>query len=183
MARFLFLVCLSGWLSTGCKIDREAVIDRSRFTFQMTPDSHLFFKNVRQLYYDVEDRPEAKWRVYRFSDRQERSPAIHPTIVIDWAKEESYLLLESDDQLANEPFFQVYEHDPQTARKYAYQLAERGKENMLEFATKLYEGIMAGHEFTIMINGQAEPFLQEEEARETFRIVMADYYRLIRVIR
>jgi len=182
MTRLLFLLCFSVSVFTGCKIDRETTIDRSRFTFNITPDSHLFFKNVRQLYYDVEDLPEAKWRVYRFSDRKEKSPAIHPTIVIDWVKEESYLLLESDDQLANEPLFQVYEHNPQTERKYAYYLAERGKENMLEFATKLYEGIMAGHAFTVVINGKEEPFLLEDE-REKFRIVMADYYRLIRVIR
>jgi hypothetical protein len=183
MTRFLFLICFSVSLLTGCKIDRERVIDRSRFTFKVTSDSHLFFKNVRQLYYDVEDLPEAKWRVYRFSDRHIKSPAIHPTIVIDWAKEESYLLLESDEQLANESTFQVYEYDPQTGRKYAYQLAERGKENMLEFATKLYEGVMAGHEFTVVVNGKEEPFLRDEEDRENFRVVMADYYRLIRVIR
>lgn len=83
----------------------------------------------------------------------------------------------------NEPLFQVYEYDSQNGRKYAYKLAERGKENMLEFATKLYEGIMAGHAFTVIINGKEEPFLQEDEDRENFRVVMADYYRLIRVIR
>lgn len=183
MTRFLFLIYISVLVLSACKIDRETTIDRSRFTFNVTSDSHLFFKNVRQLYYDVEDLPEAKWRVYRFSDRQLKSPAIYPTIVIDWAKEESYLLLESDEQLANEPLFQVYEFDPQTGRKYAYQLAERGKENMLEFATKLYEGIMAGHAFTVLVNGEEEPLLLDEEDRENFRVVMADYYRLIRVIR
>lgn len=183
MTRFLFLICFSVSVLTACKIDRETAIDRSRFTFNVTSDSHLFFKNVRQLYYDVEDLPEAKWRVYRFSDRHIKSPAIYPTIVIDWVKEESYLLLESDEQLANEPLFQVYEYDSQNGRKYAYKLAERGKENMLEFATKLYEGIMAGHAFTVLVNGKEESILLDEEDRENFRIVMADYYRLIRVIR
>ncbi|WKZ59437.1 MAG: hypothetical protein QY309_16430 [Cyclobacteriaceae bacterium] len=183
MQLFTIVGCVLLLGLAGCKIDRETAIDRSRFTFNITPDSHLFFKNVRQLYYDVEDLPEAKWRVYRFSDRHIKSPAIHPTIVIDWAKEESYLLLESDEQLANESIFQVYEYDPQTGRKYAYQLAERGKENMLEFATKLYEGIMAGHAFTVLVNGKEESILLDEEDRENFRIVMADYYRLIRVIR
>lgn len=87
----------------ACKIDREGTIDRSRFTFRVTPDALLFFRNVRQIYYDFTDLEEARWHVFRYGERYEGNdyPIIHPTIVIDWMKEESYVLVEVNDLLTD----------------------------------------------------------------------------------
>lgn len=172
-------------LLISCKIDREKTIDRSRFSFKITADSHLFFKNVRQVYYDFTDLQEAGWHAYRLSNRYQSNnyPVINTTIVIDWRKDEAYLLVEGNSFLDELPELVIQEKNPVTGITYSYQLTERGKENMLEFATKIYEGIMAENEFAISINGDLIPFFQEDSDRENFRIVMADYYRLTRIIR
>jgi hypothetical protein len=180
-ASLLFLV----FLAFGCKIDREKIIDRSRFTFTVTPDSYLFFKNVRQVYYDFTDMQEARWHVYRLSNRYTGNDyaMVHPTIVVDWVKEESYILLETNDRLAEQEVLTIQEYNTATGVTYSYQLAERGKENMLEFATKIYEGIMAENKFSIRVNDEDLPLLDHETDRENFRVVMGDYYRLTRIIR
>lgn len=185
MARLLNYAVLGVLLVTGCKIDREKAIDRSLFSFKITADSHLFFKNVRQVYYDFTDLNEAGWHAYRLSDRYQGNdyPTLSPTIVIDWRKDESYVLIETNDVLVDLAMLSIHEKNPETGMVYSYELAERGKENMLEFATKIYEGIMAENEFTVLLNGEKIPFLQENGDRENFRIVMADYYRLTRIIR
>ncbi len=172
-------------LLSGCKIDRERKIDRDRFTFQMTADSHLFFKNVRQLYYDFTDLQEAKLHVYRYSDRQKGNayPCMHPTLVVDWLRNEAYVLIEVNEILQDQDELVIYEKSSPTGVKYSYSLVERGRLNMLEFATKIYEGIMTESEFSVRINGQVVPIFTDETDRENFRVAMADYYRLTRIIR
>jgi len=173
------------FLLIGCKIDREKTIDRSRFTFRVTADSYLFFKNVRQVYYDFTDMKEARWHVYRLSNRYPGNDyaMLHPTVVVDWVKEEAYLLIETNDLLSESTVLTIMEYDSTTGNTYSYSLAERGKENMLEFATKLYEGIMAENKFSIRVNDEDLPLLDHETDRENFRVVMGDYYRLTRIIR
>lgn len=46
----LFLLTL---LLSGCKIDRDKKVDREKFQFKIGADANLFFRNVRQIYYDV----------------------------------------------------------------------------------------------------------------------------------
>lgn len=182
IVQYAFFMAL---LFTGCKLDREKSIDRARFSFKITADSYLFFKNVRQIYYDFNDLKEAGWHAYRLSNRYRGNdvPVLNPTLVVDWRKDEAYVLIETNAVLADLPALVIYEQSSSSGITYSYTLAERGKENMLEFATKIYEGIMAENEFTIDVNGVNIPIFQGEEARENFRVAMADYYRLTRIIR
>ena len=172
-------------LMSQCKIDRDKGVDRDRFTFRIKADSHLFFKNVRQLYYDFTDLPAAHLHVYRLSDRYQGDdyPVLQPTLVIDWMKEEAYVLIEGNAIVNDETAWKITEQEPGSERSFAYQLQERGSENMLEFGTKIYEGIMAGNQFFITIGNRTVPLLESETDRENFRVVMADYYRLTRVFR
>jgi hypothetical protein len=48
----LGVITLAMMLLTGCKIDRNREIDHEKFTFKASDDTELFFKNVRQVYYD-----------------------------------------------------------------------------------------------------------------------------------
>jgi hypothetical protein len=55
-------------LLSSCKIDRDKKVNREKFQFKIGADANLFFRNVRQIYYDRES-PDGKWQAYRFSDR------------------------------------------------------------------------------------------------------------------
>lgn len=171
------------FLLAACKIDRKPVIDRDKFSYAYTDDSFLFFRNVRQIYYDFQDLPKARWYAYRWSDRYKGNqfPTLNPVIVIDWDKKESYLLVEGNELLVAEDFLVVKEINQRTGKSYTYSLNDRGRENMLEFATKIYEGIMAENQLQIRTNGKFVALFQSPNQSDSFRIAMADYYRLTNI--
>jgi hypothetical protein len=162
-------------LLSGCKIDRDKKVNREKFQFKIRADANLFFRNVRQIYYDRES-PDGKWQAYRFNekDTSSRQPSVQAVIVIHWINDEAYLLIEPNPILAEEELISVaIKSQPDTLL-----LRERGRERMLEFGSKIYEAIQAKKDMTVLSNGKYVPFFQEEKEREVFRITMADYYRL-----
>jgi hypothetical protein len=179
--RFLYLFVMV-ILVPACKIDRKPTVDRDKFTFRISSDSFLFFKNVRQIYYDFQDLPKAHWYAYRFGKRpvDPTRPIVTPVIVVDWIKDESYLLVEPNEALQNEPGLVIFEKN-RSGKMLEYSLKERGRENMLEFATKIYEGIMAENEIYVKSGQKHILLFKNDEERDAFRVVMSDYYRLTNI--
>lgn len=169
-------------LFSGCKIDRDRNVDRAKFQFEMGDDSELFFRNVRQIYYD-RSSPDGTWQAYRFSDRYTGNdrPVIIPVIVINWREDEAYLLIESNDFLSDEDFLRVVITDMNSLTTDTVTLNQRGRERMLEFGSRLYEAILSNHKVDVQKKGEFLPALTQEADREAFRITLADYYRLTRV--
>lgn len=168
-------------LLSGCKIDRDRNVDRTKFQFEMGDDSELFFRNLRQIYYD-RSSPDGTWQAYRFSDdyRGNDRPVIIPVIVINWLKDEAYLLIESNDFLDDEESLRVVITDS-TSKTDTITLNQRGRERMLEFGSRLYEAVMSNHKISIQTRGDFLPILTEKQDREAYRVTLADYYRLTRV--
>lgn len=179
-----FLTCLLLIIAlfTGCKVDQDKKVDRSKFQFKIGDDSELFFRNVRQIYYD-RSSPDGTWQAYRFSDRYHGNerPFILPVIVINWMKDEAYLLIDTNKPLSEEDYLQVIVSSGYASKSDTLILNERGRERMLEFGSKLYEAIQANHKIVIKSKGRFAPLLDEQIDQEAFRITMSDYYRLTRV--
>ncbi len=175
----VFLVLL---LLVGCKIDHEKEVNRSKFQFNVAADANLFFRNVRQIYYD-RSSPDGTWQAYRFSDRYKGNerPVIEPVIVINWLKDEAYLLIDSNELLSEEDMITVTISDAWQNKTDTLYFNQRGRELMLEFGSKLYEAIQANQNVSVKSKGDFLPILTEEIDRESFRITMSDFYRLTRV--
>ncbi|MCU0419023.1 MAG: hypothetical protein MUC38_05135 [Cyclobacteriaceae bacterium] len=173
------ILFLTGALMLGaCTLDGNKKVDREKFQFKMGDDSELFFKNVRAIYYDRATAPDGKTEVYRFADRytgQER-PLITPAIVINWLEDEAYVLIENNEPLDAEPFLSVRVNDSVTV-----DLRERGRERMLEFGSRIYEGIQKGQDIRVKQDSVFVPLFATDNDREAFRVTLADYYRLTRV--
>jgi len=169
-------------LLTGCKIDRDKKVDRAKFQFEIGDDSELFFRNVRQIYYD-RSSPDGTWQAYRFGDRYTGNdrPVIQPVIVINWLKDEAYLLIETNEALGQEEFLEVIISDSTSSRTDTLILKERGRERMLEFGSKLYEAVMANYKISVLLEDSYIPVLTDKTDREALRVTMADYYRLTRI--
>jgi hypothetical protein len=164
----------------GCKIDRDKKVDRGKYTFTIGDDAELFFRNVRQIYYD-RSSPDGTWQAYRFSDRYvgEARPMIYPVIVINWLKDEAYLLIDTNATLSNEDYLQV-----QIANKTdttIIELKERGRERMLEFGSLIFEAIQRKDSVLVQHQGKYVTVFVDEDERESFRIPMSDFYRLTRI--
>jgi hypothetical protein len=165
-------------LLAGCKIDQTRPIDKERLGFAVADDAELFFKNVRQIYYDVQALPQAKVTVYRHPDRYtaEDRPALWPALVLSTVADEAKILIENNSKLDAEPALRARIKSQYVVTEVV--LDTRGRDQMLTFATTIYQQIQQQAEFELMANGQWEPWLTNEEEREAFRITMADFYRL-----
>lgn len=179
---FLKTIPLLILLLAGCKIDRDKPVDRNKFTFHMADDDNLFFRNVRQIYYN-RSSPDGKWQAYRNKDFYEGNdrPLIIPVIVINWLQDEAYLLIDTNEFLSDEDHLSVVIADTIQHKADTISLSQRGRENMLEFASKMYEGIQQKRSMFVKSKNDFLPLLANEDDRENFRITLADYYRLIRV--
>jgi hypothetical protein len=168
-----FLIVLA-----GCKIDQTRPIEKERLGFAVADDAELFFKNVRQIYYDVQTLPQANVTVYRHPDRyaSEDRAALWPALVLSTEADEAKILIENNSILDAEPALQVRIKSQNVVTEVV--LDTRGREQMLAFATTIYQNIQQQAEFELMANGQWHPWLTHGEEREAFRITMADFYRL-----
>lgn len=177
--RLIFIAFLS-LAAFGCKIDRDKPVDRNKFTFGIGDDAELFFRNVRQIFYD-RSSPDGKWQAYRFGKRYQGTerPSINSVIVINWLKDEAYLLIEENEPLTPEDFLQLQI----TSKKDTtiIDLKERGRERMLEFGSQIYEAILAKNSIYVLYKSEYVPIFTDESEQEAFRITMSDFYRLTRV--
>ena len=179
MLRCLFLSSLL----LACRLDSDKPVDRDKFSFRTGDDTELFFKNIRQSYYDPEELRSANLNIFRLKKRpsEPNLPVVNVAIVMNWVKDEAYVLVEPGVLLQHEPYLKVAWKDTVNHDTGEIVLEDRGKENMLEFASQLYEGIVAGRTFEIERDGKFMHFLQTSKDREAIRITMSDYYRLTRI--
>ncbi|MFM7485439.1 MAG: hypothetical protein ACKO13_00825 [Cytophagales bacterium] len=177
MRYWLLLLMIS---LAGCKIDRDKKVDRNKYTFTINDDAELFFRNVRQIYYD-RSSPDGTWQAYRFGGRYQGNerPAIYPVIVINWLKDEAYLLVDTNEVLSREDFLRIKIVNKKNTVQI--DLKDRGRERMLEFGSALYEALQRKDSVFVWQQGKYVPILIDEEDRESVRIPMADFYRLTRV--
>lgn len=71
--------------------------------------------------------------------------------------------------------------DSTTKRIDTLRLAEPLPRPSLELAARIYEGIRQNQGFQLLQPDNTKPVLQTDLERETFRVTMADYFRLTRV--
>ncbi|MEO0552975.1 MAG: hypothetical protein AAF149_07240 [Bacteroidota bacterium] len=164
----------------GCDINADKKVTLDNFEFKTGDDTELFFKNVRQSYYDLEENQAAKFNLFRFSDRvvSDSLPILNLAIVINYLQDEAYLFLEPNEILAAyEPLILSWENDTD-GTKGQYMLQAMNRDSMLSFSTKIYNSLMTNHELALT-DGTA--ILSSKKQREAFRITMADYFRLTRL--
>ena len=177
------LLCLLLLLVLGaCKIDGKEEIEQNNLNFSTTDDSELFFKNVRQLYYDLEEIPAANLNVFRIKERtmEAEYPVVNLAIVWNWLQDEAYILLEPNEILADEDPIVVYWDNPSTNETGQFTYEKGNNTRQLLFATDLYNGITNGCDFKIQVNGESLSLLEKRGDREAFRKTMSDYFRLTR---
>ena len=156
----------------ACKLDRKKEVDRNRFSFKAYVDTRTFFQNVRMVYYDREQIADSEVIAFRFKARSNDSAHfyLNPTIVLNQQTDDALLFLEAP---------QAYDSVRLIIGEKSFLLKDSNRENALEFATIIYEAIMA--EKTIYLNSKQQLLFSNEEEKENFRKVMSDYYRLTRI--
>jgi hypothetical protein len=99
-------------ISVSCNADKTKKIDAEKSKFSTSDASELFFKNVRQRYYDREEMAASKLNIYRIQERNQRVdyPHLQLAIVINWRYDEAYILLEPNE-LSPQDFISITGHE------------------------------------------------------------------------
>lgn len=166
----------------SCNPDKLTKVDQGKVTFATDDASKLFFKNIRQLYYDLEEMEVAKLKVFRLKKRDlsTEQPIINLALVDNWRYDEAYLLLEPNQLLANQDALMIKWISGENSGEIIYQ--KGNKIAQVTFADQIYEQVQLGSALSIKVNNSWTAFLDTEKSREAFRITMFDYYRLVKRI-
>jgi len=175
-----WLCVVSVVLAFACHPNKNKQIDLTEPKFTTSDASEIFFKNIRQSYYEKIEMKASRLDVYRIKDSPKESMPMFPTIVINWRYDEAYLLLEFSEQLQSLDTVKVIWEDSVADTSGTYSFAQGGnKASHYHFATKIYNSIQAGQQMYILEKkSQKLSFLQNRPEREAFRKTMFDYYRL-----
>lgn len=166
-----FIVLLIGLPS--CLLQSDKPIDLDDFEFKTTDSSELFFKNVRQSYYELEERKEAKMNVFRWRENKQTETKIQPIIIHNWLRDEAYLWLEVDDTLIAEAPVFILAGDTETIE---HSFSNNSKEDNFKMANLIFNAILDNAD--ISLSG-IQILEKESQERSDFMLVMNDYYRLV----
>jgi hypothetical protein len=170
-------------LLISCNSDKRKQVELDEFAFKITNDSGLFFKNVRQLYYDFQEIPLGSNRfVYRLKNRSksDEEPVLYPTIMINWLNDQANILIEVNEY-PEIPLTLNVKINCEEKEDIFIVLDERGRENMLDFANKIYDALIASCNLSLEINQEFIPLMRTEKSRIAFKKTMQDYYALVRL--
>ncbi len=183
--KHIFTSLLATVFLLSCNPDKNKRADASKIKFTTTDDAELFFKNVRQQDYDLEEMKAANLLVYRHEDRKlnPNYPLLQPALVVNWLHDEAYLLLEPTEKIPNGEPLEIQWQDTLQHTSGKYQFDFGSKEEHLHFAGELYGSILDGHKLYYISDSLALPFLDNKADRKIFRVSMLDYYRLTGNIR
>ncbi|NJL15070.1 MAG: hypothetical protein HC913_20090 [Microscillaceae bacterium] len=143
------------------------------------------FKNVRQIYYDLEVQPATQLHIYRFKNREQvaqNQPIINLALVHNWRYDEAYILIEPNGFFENSRNLEInWQNGSNPSQKGRLSFQAGNKATHFKFAVELYEAITQNNNLFIRQQGRDFPILKDDRQREAFRRTMVDYFKLIGV--
>jgi hypothetical protein len=167
-------------LCLACGKNQQNLAEKAETHFKTRPDTELYFKNVRQLYYDLEEQANTKLNLYRFAKRVKKSDKLllNLAIVHNWRYNEAYLLLETNPALPKNQPFRVFWR-AKSGKQGEIVFKNGDKTTHFEFANAIYQGILNEYSFYQLIDNQELMIFNSATERAAFRITMLDYLKLI----
>lgn len=170
-------------LLMSCNVPDKKKIDINTPKFSTSDASELFFRNVRQIYYDKEELPGPKLVVYRFQERNSNVdyPHMNPTIIINWRHDESYVIIEPNDILGNDPIV-IKWVSAVNGSSGTYSFLFGDKSSHFTFACQIYLSLDEGHKLFLLSNNEEREILFLKKDKEAFRKTVKDYLRLVDIL-
>ena len=173
------------FLLFACNVSPDKKVDQNQAKFSTSADSRLFFKNVRQIYYDREIPENTKLEVYRFGKRNLAidKPVLNLALVNNWLHDEAYVIIEPSAFFDNMSSIEVEWQDVDRKQSGVYRFTFGPKDNHFKFASEIYQSVMAKHKLLVYTEDkQWIELFQTETERDNFRKTMKDFYRLVNLM-
>ncbi|WP_186757242.1 hypothetical protein [Echinicola salinicaeni] len=147
----------------------------------ITDSSRLYFKNMRQYYYDVEKKDEAKLDIFRFGKRikDENLPFINLSIIISRIKDKAFIYLEPSKLLNKESEIQIRWENLENNEQGSLSFIPGDRHSHFDFVANLTPLIDENTVFEVKINDDWHKILNSEKERHAFKVTAEDYFRLI----
>lgn len=164
---FLLILCY------GCNVDKFKKVDPGALDFTTTDQSELFFRNVRQSSYHIEENAEAGLFLYRHK-KWDTGQAFTPMIVFNWRNDRAYVMIEPE--AAHDSIGLII--GSKDGRRLQLTYVQGDMKEQLLFLTAVYNGIAESSEILVASAGGEHPVFSSRAQMDIFRIIMYDYYRL-----
>ncbi|PRY89267.1 hypothetical protein [Mongoliibacter ruber] len=144
----------------------------------MADPERIYFKNLRASVYDREGREDAKMNIYRHGKRKQSTsePHLNFMILLNRVKNEAYIYLEAFPEdfpmklkWKNLDTEEVGELEFLGGDKFAH----------FDFADRFYPLLIENTYFEMWYEENWVPILEEDRERESVRVTLVDFYRLI----
>lgn len=164
--------------SLACNPDKATRIISNEAKFNTSDASELFFKNVRQTYYERNEIEAAKIDFYKNKKLLKEEPLIFPLIVHNWREDEAYILLEFDEKIAEqEQLSLLWQDSTGNFSGELYPLVN--KKVHFSIVSDIYNHLLNEDNIYVKIHQDTVTLFSNQAAREGFRITMVDFYRLV----
>jgi hypothetical protein len=184
--RFVLLWLATSLICLSCNPDKgKKVAQTEKIDYSTSPNSVLFFKNVRQLAYHKEENKAARFDLYRFKDRPTDSTLflLHPMIVHNWRADAAYIFIEPSLPLSQYDTLHIHWSDSTGTADGSYLYYPGNTDMHYRLSIGLYNSILNKHRLKIGFGDTIADFMTDEAHREAFRKPLQDYLRLINILR
>ncbi|GAB5538833.1 MAG: hypothetical protein Salg2KO_09360 [Salibacteraceae bacterium] len=153
------------------------VLNMSRVTPHVLESNALFFKNLRQYYYDKMEDEKSGYTIFSHPD-QKKLNALTPKfrIVDNWRHDEAYILMDIDESLRNGA--EMVMKTP--SDEFRYSINNMTSAKSLELAVCLYDALRQDSVmFFIEQNEHRVAIWSSPEERSVLKTILKDYFKLI----
>jgi|GEM_PF-274125 len=162
--------------------DRKADNTGSRDEYSITDASRIYFKNLRQSYYDLERRQDAKMDLFRYGKRVTDTTQyiLNAALIINRVKDAAYLYLEPQGGLEKENPLEI-RWEKSSGEKDGSSFYQGDRYSHFQFVVEIYPLLEIEEEVTFEAKLRDEwiPILTSAQEIDALRITFKDYYRLI----
>ena len=155
----LLLIC-------ACHPDKTKTVDESEIRMQTTDASELYFKNVRQSEYVIEEMPDAGMNVFS-RDQLKLVNGLQPVIILNWRNDMAFFFFKQPEDEETMILITI------NGEKFSLDLANQ--RNHLELGRKIYNATL--NEEEILIGDK--PIFSKPESKDSFCRMYFDYLRLV----
>jgi len=147
----------------------------------------LYFRNLRQFYYEKEEKEEAKMDLFRLTSRNQDSlaPAINFTLVHNWSMNQAFIVGEKNAWFGTMDTVSIFWSNEATKEFGSLLLTDFDAEQHYLFALEFYN-LVRHAEVRFFVEERPDKrleFLQSEKERASLRKTIKDYFKLVGVVR
>ena len=167
------LIWIVGFFCLACSTGSNKRIAEEKLNFSYIDDAYLFFRNMRQATYNLQDLKEEGVRLYQHEDFEE-DQFFQVQMAVNWRMNRAFMLIKLPDSVEKEQIRVFVERDS------VFELEQENwrRQGELKFLTSIYNHILEKDSFSLVYGEERMPLFMNNDQREAFRISMYDFYRL-----